>query len=359
MSSTRFAFGLVLATLAGCGAPTSSDVDSGPDHDAASSFDDAGPGSDAGPDHDAGPLPDGAMGTDGGTTPVCEPTAGSATETMACDLLELAILRRTGLPDELRLSGRLFGTSGGSPTCAAIDGIDILSGTAVVQHLDGGASIQLDSQEAELGRGVPDASIAARCLSDENRFGGYGIVVTGRVDGGTFTARCADAEGGGRWPPALRITCHDNVEAPPLETAPSVMLSSFMGMSFSSTTLYTVVPHDAGGAVTAIDATVHIIPQRSIFDPGLPLAPHDTGPWMGSVSESLPPLFAGSSLSLFSDATPFGTDLCPPPEMGIPGPGYIPPPVFLARITGTSGHGTFSTELFANGCHTITSTPTP
>jgi hypothetical protein len=48
----------------------------------------------------------------------------------------------------------------------------------------------------------------------------------------------------------------------------------------------------------------------------------------------------------------FDTQLCPPPMTGLPGPGYVPPPVFLARITGTGGHGTFSTEVFVNMCTT-------
>ena len=35
------------------------------------------------------------------------------------------------------------------------------------------------------------------------------------MDGGTYEARCADAEGGGRWPPALIVTCHANVDERP------------------------------------------------------------------------------------------------------------------------------------------------
>ena len=349
--------GFVLFLLAGCREPSSPGADVGPHQDASTG--DAGPPVDAGPGGDAGPGADGGPGSDAGRAEVCMPTAGSETFTSGCGLLELAILRRTGLPDELRLSGRLFGASPGTSSCAVIDGVDILNGAAVVQHLEGGASVQLDSQEAELGHGVPDATIAARCASDENRFGGYGIVVTGRVDGGSFTARCADAEDGSRWPPALRITCHENVDAPPLAASPSVMVSSFMGMTFRSTMLYTVVPHDAGGVITAFDETVHVIPQRATFDPGPPLMPHDTGPWMGSVGESTPPSSPGSILSLFSSETPFGTDLCPPHDPSPPGPGFIPPPVFLARITGMSTHGPFSTEVFANGCYTITSVPMP
>ena len=340
----------LLAAIAGCPGPAT------PGDDAA--LGDAGPGRDTGAPTDVGPGVDGGPGvdahvpgSDAGVPAVCVPSAGSATVDMNCDLLELAILRRDGMPEEVRLTGRLFGGTG---TCVLVDGVDILTGTTVVQHLAGGASAMLESERAEFGRGVPDPRVAARCDSDENRFGGFGIVITGRTDGGTFSARCADADSGGHWPPNLRVTCHHNVDAAPLPTVPYVMNSSFMGIPLSSTMLQTVVPHDGSGALTTVDATAHIIPQRSIFDPGAPLTPRDTGPWMGSVYESTPPMFAGTSVSLFSDATPFGLDLCPPPETGPPGPGFIPPPVFLARITGTGGHGAFSTEVFANGCHTLT-----
>ena len=41
-----------------------------------------------------------------------------------------------------------------------------------------------------------------------------GFVVRGRVDGGTFEAHCGLAEGGGRWPPAVR-TAEQQQRRPP------------------------------------------------------------------------------------------------------------------------------------------------
>jgi hypothetical protein len=44
--------------------------------------------------------------------------------------------------------------------------------------------------------------------------------------------------------------------------------------------------------------------------------------------------------------------LCPPP--GMPGPGYVPPPWFLLRITGQGPAGAVSAELLTS-CTTFAS----
>jgi hypothetical protein len=328
---------------------------------------DAGPGADTGrPGNDSGTpgddsgIADADSGTPGSDSGIasCTPTPGSATITTGCDLFQLAVIDHDGAPSELVLTGRIYSTTGGSTQCALIDGVDIVEGSAtspLVQHLDGGASVLLDSAEREIARGVPVAAIAAACTSDDPamRFDTYGLVIRGRIDGGTFEADCARAEGGGRWPPALRITCHRNIEQAPNSGNATVSSSSFMGMPFSSTMLYASANHGPTGALTTVDSTIHIIAQRSIFDTGTPIASHDTTGWMGSANESgSTPSY--SQLQAFASTAQFDTDLCPPPMTGPPGPGYVPPPVFLARMTGQGGHGPYSTEVFVNQCFTTT-----
>jgi hypothetical protein len=339
----------ILALVSGCGGPAAATDD-------AAMRADAGPGVDVGPGHDAASGEDAFVAGNDAATGVCSPTAGSAMMTTGCDLLQLAVIEHDGAPTELILTGRIYSVTGAMDECAVVDGVDIVQSSAtstVIQHLDGGASIALDSAEREIARGVPVAALTDVCATDDPamRFDSFGIVVRGRVDGGTFEAHCARAEGGGRWPPALRVTCHRNVDAPPFSGNASVTRSSFMGHAFESTMLYAAASHGPTGALTSVVGTIHVIPRRSIFDSGAPIAPFDTTGWMGSANESgSTPSY--SQLQAFASVAQFDMELCPPPMTGTPGPGFIPPPVFLARLTGVGGHGSYSTEVFVNQCNT-------
>jgi hypothetical protein len=281
----------------------------------------------------------------------CTPTPGTAMVMTGCDSFELAVMTHTDASPELRLTGRLF-ASGSTMGCASVDSVDVLSGgigSSVLATLTGEPSVVLDSTERLLARGTPVAALTDLCATDDpaRRFDSLGFVVRGRVDGGTFEAHCGLAEGGGRWPPAVRVTCHQNVEVPPYGGNSLVMVSSFMGMQYTSTMLYAAANHGPGGALTSVDSTIHVIPRRSIFDTGMPLAPMDTTGWMGTANESgsMP---SYTQLQAFADHDPLGADLCPVPTM--PGPGYVPPPVYLARLTGMGGHGAYSTEVFVGIC---------
>ncbi len=351
---TRCGWAVVaLGLVAGCGGETGQG-------DAGASGGDAWPGRDTGAlaPADGGPGDDAAPVDVDAASGACTPTAGTATHEPGCDLFQLAVIEHDGAPSELILTGRIYSVTGASGECAVVDGVDVVQGSAtspLVQHLDGGASILLDSSERELARGVPVAAISSVCASDEAamRFDSFGIVVRGRVDGGTFEAHCARAEGGGRWPPALRVTCHRNVDAAPYAGNASVTSSSFMGVPYASTMLYAAAAHGPSGALTSVDGTIHVIAQRSIFDTGTPIASFDSTGWMGSANESgSTPSY--SQLQAFASSAQFDTELCPPPMTGPPGPGYVPPPVFLARMTGDGGRGSYSTEVFVNGCHTTT-----
>ncbi len=294
-------------------------------------------------------------GAGGGGT-ACTPAPGSAMVSVGCDLLQMAVMQGPGGGSELVLTGRLFGESASMPSCAAIDGVDILSGAAgsmVVQHLAGGASVTIDAEDQVLGAAAPPAAdIVSRCASDDpsQRFDVYGIVVSGRVDGGTFQAQCALAEGGTRWPPALRVTCHKNVDQPGTNANVSVMTQSFMGMSFTTTQLFAEAPHGPGGALQTLDPTLFVIAQREPLDPGPPIPSHATTGWMTDVTETMPPTGPASQLSFAASSDVLGPDLCPAAPSGPPGPGTISPPAFIARATGTGQHGPFSTEVFLTGC---------
>jgi hypothetical protein len=129
-----------------------------------------------------------------------------------------------------------------------------------------------------------------------------------------------------------------------------IMSSSFMGMNFTTEQMNADAPHEAGGALQTIDSTLHVIAQRSITDPGQPIPSHDVSGWMTAVSESLPPSPPTSQMLFAASSDLLGSTLCPPAPVGPPGPGYIAPPAFLARATGTGQHGAFSTEIFVGAC---------
>jgi hypothetical protein len=272
---------------------------------------------------------------------------------MGCDLLQLAVLAHDGAPSDVRLSGRLGAASTPAPTCAVIDGVDILAGSmgsAVVQHLPGGQSVTLNGEEARIATGTPPvADLVSRCASDDaaDRFDVYGIIVNGHIDGGTFQAQCALAELGSRWPPALRVSCHKNVDEPPVYGSANVMTTVFSGMTFMQAQVSGQMPHDEGGAIQTLDPTLHIIARRSFQDSGGPIPSFDTTGWTADVSDESPPTPPASEMSFNASSNLLGTAVCPP---GQGGPTPIPTPAFLARATGTGQHGAFSTEIFVTAC---------
>jgi hypothetical protein len=125
------------------------------------------------------------------------------------------------------------------------------------------------------------------------------------------------------------------------------MVSIYSG--FPSATFYVVIPHAAGAAVTAVDGTFRVLPDAPS---GMPLAPFDSTGWTASVSETTMPLWGEvSQISLLADTDPLGEQVCPVPYSGTdPPPPESIPPVFLARLTGTTGRGPFRSEAYASMC---------
>lgn len=327
-------------TLAGCPGPSPSDDDTGPT-DAPSAD---GGGVDA-PLADGGGLDAGA--SDGGASDAaaaCVPTPGPATGDAYCDLFELALRTWDDGAPRAELRGRLTPDDLPEGGCFAIDSVEVQVGGATVATLEGAPGM--------LAAGPAFAALTDRCEGDENRFGGFGFLVHGRRDGGTFTAACADAEGGSRWPPAVHVTCHHNVDRSPLDANAMVSRSAFG--DFATLSIY--VPHGSGAAITSVEPTVHVIPgfATAFGDPRM-LAPFDSTGWAATVSETTTPMGAMSQISMTAE-TALPMEICPAPSLEPPGPGVPPSPVFLVAIEGASERGAYRTEAYANYCIT-TSTP--
>jgi len=282
---------------------------------------------------------------------------GSLAINLGCDLLHLAVMKRDGAATKVLLSGRLGPTVSPAP-CAVIDGIDILRGTTVVQHVAGGEPFLVSSGEREIAEiADPVADITDRCASEDpsQRFDAYGIVLTGRLDGGTFTAKCAQAEGGSRWPPALRITCHQNLDAPTEQGNAHVDVYVVGGTSHPSSYLNAFARHRDGGAIKSLDTTLHILAVKPYLT-GMPVAPRDSTGWSAMASESEAGL---SQLNFLAVTDQLGEDLCPLVPDGPPGPNTPVGPAFLARATGTGERGRISTEIFAHSCLSVPIHPPP
>ena len=295
---------------------------------------------------------DASASVDASAPAMCEPAPGGASVGAYCDLFELAILRRAGLPTEARLSGRVSPEGVAEGGCATIDEVDVLEGSSVVATLEGAGAFATGLASALLAAGEASAPLTTRCEGDTQRFGGFGLVLRGRVDGGTLEARCADAEGGSRWPPALRVTCHEGLSRQPAYAHAAVMSHG----ALTTTTLDVTVPHAPGEALTSVSGSVHVIPASAPFGPPAPM-PFDASGWTTSASEGTSPVFGlASTLQLFADRALFTTELCPVPASGPPGPG-APPPVLLVRLTGSGERGAFSTEAYVDSCYTLGASP--
>lgn len=288
-----------------------------------------------------------APGTD--APPIaCVPTAGSAMHDGYCDQFFLSLFTSDDGAPRMELRGRLNPggfTEGG---CAVVDEIDVQVGGTTVTTLEGAWGPEGTGGTRLIATGSAFPELTARCAADEDRFGGFGFVVRGRVDGGSFTAECADAEGGSRWPPAVTVSCHHNVDA--VAFSAYGMVSSGSGFTYSS--LDVSLPHGPGAAILSAESTVHIIPGFAVAFGAIDnVEPFDSTGWSSSVYENMVGSIGPySSVQLMLDSA-LPIELCPAPSTVLPGPDNPPPPVFLARIRGTSERGAFSTEAYINNCY--------
>lgn len=337
--TSLFLFGCDAATSVDAGTDASVEASDAPVIDA--------PGLDA-PGLDAPGLD--APGADAGA---CVPTPGPATGGAYCDLVELVLFTYDDASPRVELRGRVSPdglTDGG---CAVVDDVEVQAGGVTVATFDGAAAWTAGSPQGLLAEGPAFDALTTRCMGDADRFGGFGFLVHGRVDGGAFTARCADAEGGGRWPPAVRVLCEHNVASTPRGSYAMVSVGTFGAFS----TLSTYLPHGPGEGLTSVDGTIHVIGgfAPAAFGPSPMLDPFDDAGWMGTVSEGPTPAWGDASQLSLSAMHALPLEICPPPRTGLPDPMDPLPPVFIARFTGAGALGAYRAEAYVDYCNTITS----
>lgn len=335
--SSRILAAAVLVQCAACGGDR---AHPGPGDDAGGGAADAG-----GPRDGATPSPDagGGPGADAGSS-ACEPTGGSAMVAMNCDEMIVAVLAQSSGPTRVHVSGRLFGPT--MDACARIDSVELVEGGRTVETITASRTVRTYATGVWA---VADATtdISAPCSGDTGRFDTLGLRVRGTTDGGTFEALCGTLDSGSSWPPRVVRTCHSGIDAPPFGGNALVMP---LGPS-TSTDLYGAFPHPDGTMLLTAATDVRVIPLAYTgFGGGPPLMPRDTTGWMAFANE-MGDGYGGSfsQVSVFNDADPLGTELCPAGVV-MPGPDFMPPPVFLGRISGTTSRGAFTSEIYFRMC---------
>lgn len=293
----------------------------------------------------------GDAGSDAGAA--CSPSTGTDTLDLACASLNLAVMAH-GSATDVVLTGYLEALTlgdAGSPSCLAVDGVDIVTGavgSTLVMQLEGGASLAPPTpglyyygenanslSPPTLGHASTVASaLQASCATSEpsSRFNSYGVVIHGRTNGGTFTAACGKAATPTAWPP-LALTCNTNLDEPPTHTDVQLVMVG----PVTQVSLFADALHGPGGAITSLASNVYIIPQQDQGDTSPPLPSGNTTGWQAQEQETgllCAPNGLDTSLSLFA----------PLPALCDSNVNY--PAVFIARATGTGGRGAFSAEMF-------------
>jgi hypothetical protein len=267
-----------------------------------------------------------------------------------CDTAAIHVLARDGAPTQVRVTARL-GTGIGTRLCGVIDSVELVRSGTSLQRWDETREFLAGSTNTLVGATTAVAAVESACSDTTTRLSAYGFIVRGKDSRGPFEARCGSAESGGRWPPGVHLACHRNVELPAI----TATATSFMVMNVGPTTATNgalSLPHSpAMPAFAMVDTTVEVVsPTRAPFGGGGPLMGAVTRNWMNLVSESMGSGQAITQISLNAVGATFAAELCPVPSM--PGPGFVPPPYFIARITGRNARGAASTETLAT-CTTI------
>jgi hypothetical protein len=295
--------------------------------------------------------------SDGGISPgdaavsdapvACKLAPGNAEVGSYCDLFRLALIDDGTGAMNARLSGRLMADGVPDGDCIVVDEVKVLqAGTAIGTLAAAGEFISGD-QDGVIAQGPALSEMTDRCTDDANRAEGFGFVIRGRMEGGSFEAHCADAESGSRWPPALIVTCHKSIETPP--TYGYLTVDTIDGVSNSS--INVSVPQTAGHKLLTVDASIRIIPVGNSLSAPSMAAPFDINDVSGgvtSVETSPQGPYADVRLSKFEDI--FGTKLCPKFTGEDPGPDPQMPPLLLIRFSGESEAGPYSAEAIFETC---------
>ena len=310
---------------------------------------DGGPPRDAalpdGGDVDAARVDAGGGGGDAGL--VCMPSAGTMMIRGSCQDVNIAVIARTGQPDEVQITGRVGFI--GAATCARFDSLELTEFDMPVQRFElGGRSLSLEGTHV-LASGPALPALSTPCRGDDARFYPYGVVIRGTIDGGSFEARCGPASSGMQFPPEVIRTCHRNIDVAP--TDGNLYIDAFTGYAAAG---YATFEHPAGTLIASVDEGIRVIAVNDSASPPAPL-PFDATGWMTSVNEM--PAGGGSytHVALQNTSDVLGVALCPVDGPGRPGGAAI-----LARITGTTSSGaTFSSEVYSRMCRRPAPPPPP
>lgn len=302
------------------------------------------------------PRPDSSTSSDsaapiGDAAPTaCVPTTGAEALSGRCQQVMISVLARDGLPSAVEARGIMTSIGDG---CAAVDRVELIDGDETIQVLSGVGASMTESFVARADTATP--ALTALCGSADGRYDPLQVVIHGRTDGGTFTARCgASADGGFGWPPSAVVTCHRNLPVGPAfwGSAETQVSSGFTWSSIS-----VGYPNEEGIVIDAIDGDVEIIPTNAPFGAGGFFEPFGSTGWDTSISFfTSERRFISVQLDRLDDA--FGAEMCP---VGWSGVGEPPPdpPVLMMRLTGTGAAGRFESEAYLNGCYRSESMPPP
>ncbi len=190
------------------------------------------------------------------------------------------------------------------------------------------------------------------CESDDGRYDPFEVVVHGRMDGGTFVARCgADLDGGFGWPPDSVVTCHRN-----LPVGPTFMGSAEVQESPDLTwsNVWISYPNERGLSIDSVASDLRVIPTADPFGGGF-VEPTSSAGWDTSVSfHTSAERVVGVQLDLLDDA--FGPELCPAVDpTGEPSEDF--PPILLMQLTGSGVMGPFESEAYVSNCYRYSIAP--
>jgi hypothetical protein len=319
---------------------------------------------------DAGGAGSGGAHAGGGSTGTmmpptpCVPAAGTQAldfDTPSGTTMQVGILANSGAKTRLAFLGTVPNYFAGW-ACALVDSVELVENGSTLQTIDaGGVEIPKPSPDNDTDR-VPwleaDAAsaVSARCgdTSDNGRVDTVGVLVRGRMDGGTFVARVGRATlnvGSWGWPPAVVLTCSQGLDGPAIYGDVLRDLGPQTGPA--TTLLASFALHAGQPKVQSFSGTVDIVPvaappiDQPFDDHTQPLTPIHSSGWTSEMMDTQLP--GGSSLrrvQLRHDGDPIGNQGCPAPSGSPPNP----TPVIVARLTGTTNAGPFSAEVFTHPC---------
>jgi hypothetical protein len=259
--------------------------------------------------------------------------------------VRVAVVERAGEPAKLQVRARisLFGSPG---QCSLLDQVVLGDDNNALQVIDLPSGIEAGDDYTNMLFEVDAASaVSALCGDETKRIEPFGFIATGRLDGGTFTAKCGPAGFGSGWPPHVVLTCHSGIWQQPYGGNSVVQPLG----PVTQTTLYAAFAHPEGSwQLQSALGDVRIIAATPPFSPIPPVAPFDTSGWSANVSETTVSGKLLSQLQLGSLEEELGTDVCPAHDPNEPLP--EPSPVYIARVSGQSSEAAFSSEIFVDIC---------